>query len=346
LKIIISVSVHFSINPTFFTIRQKFRVTKYIFILLLYKNLDSTLKMSKITGEIQQSFKKGSLLTKLIYINVGLFVPFWFIDLFSESFIGNWIAVQANFHDLLFRPWTPITYMFTHTTFLHLLFNMLTLFWFGKIFLQFLHQKQLFAVYVLGGIFGGLLHVVANEFLPYPAPAIGASAAVMAVVLATAAYRPEHPIHLIFIGAVKLKYVALVMIVLDLMGLASNMSIAKMDGVAHMAHLGGALYGLWFGYKIGKGKDITASFNRLMDKYVVMFTSSKTERNRSSMKAQKSQPSRKPPGRDPGNPDWEYRDRQRSDEAELNRILDKISEKGYTNLTDAEKEFLFKQKKD
>ncbi len=305
----------------------------------------SSKKMSKITGEIQQSFKKGSLLTKLIYINVGLFVPLWFIDLFSATFIGKWFAVQANFQDLVFRPWTLVTYMFTHVQFLHLLFNMLTIYWFGKIFLEFLHQKQLFAVYVMGGIFGGLIHVAANEFLPYPAPAIGASASAMAIVLAVAAYRPEHPIHLLFIGAVKLKYVAIVMIVLDLMGLASNLSMAKMDGVAHMAHLGGALYGLWFGFRIAKGKDITLGFNKLMDKLTVMFTSSKTERNRSAMKAQKSQPSQKTPGRDTENPDWKYRDRQRSDETELNRILDKISAKGYTNLTDAEREFLFKQKK-
>ncbi len=306
--------------------------------------------MSRISEEIKHSFKRGSLLTKLIYINVGLFVPLWFIDLISSTFIAEWIAVQPNFKLLLFRPWTIITYMFTHVQFLHLLFNMLWLFWFGRIFAEYLRPKQLFAVYVMGGIVGGLIHVLSNEFLTYPASAIGASASVMAIVLAISAYRPDHLLHLIFVGPVKLKYLAIIAVVIDLMGLASNMSIEKMDGVAHTAHLGGALYGLWFGYQMRKGKDITRGFNRLMDSLVVLVSGTKSERKRNNMKVQRNITPRNTvkttPGRDTANPDMDYNARKKSSEAELNRILDKISASGYNSLSDSDKDFLFRLKKD
>lgn len=304
--------------------------------------------MSKLAEEIKESFKRGSLLTKLIYINAGLFIPFWFIDLFSQSFIGNWIAVQPTFGELLFRPWTPITYMFTHTAFFHLLFNMLWLFWFGQLFMRFLRGKQLFAVYILGGLFGALFHVLSNEFLPVKAPAIGASASVMAVVLAVASYRPDYTINLIFIGQVKLKYLAIIAVVLDIMGVAANMSAGKMDGVAHMAHLGGALYGLWFGFAMRKNKDITRKFNNFMDEAVAMFSSSSSDRNRRKMKSNSSKFGfKQKPGRDiyAEDPDIDFNRRKNEDENELNRILDKINKSGYESLSKKEKEFLFKQRK-
>ncbi len=301
-----------------------------------------------IADELRASFKKGSILTKLIYINAGLFIPLWFIDLFFPDLI-LWLAVPVSFGELLFRPWTLITYMFVHVSFLHMLFNVLWLFWFGKLFMQFMHGKQLLAVYLLGGIFGGLIHLIANTFLPVAAPAIGASAAVMAIVLAVATFKPDYQLYLMFVGPVKIKYLAMIAVALDLMGTASNLRAGMGDGVAHFAHLGGALYGLWFGYEMKKGKDITRQFNNFLDSLATIFTSSKADRKRSKMKVvskntNKRTRKRQRPGRDAQDVDWEYNEKKFAEEAELNRILEKISQDGYSALTEREKKFLFEQK--
>ena len=226
-----------------------------------------------IYDELKESFKKGSVLTRLIYINLALFVVVKLIQvvffLFSPGgagtfFIIDWLAVPANVSDLLTRPWTVFTYMFYHEGFLHILFNILWLFWFGRIFLEYLDENKLVGVYLLGGLAGAALYILSfnlfpafSEVLPV-SRALGASAAVLAVVISISVYVPNYTINLIFIGPVRLKYIAAFMIVLDLI------SIAGSNAGGHIAHLGGALFGWLFIRQYRKGRDLTKSINILL----------------------------------------------------------------------------------
>lgn len=301
--------------------------------------------MSKFLNDLKILYKNGSIITKIIFINVASFVALLLISLFSKT-LEKYLSVPGTFSELIFQPWSLVTYMFLHGGFMHLLMNMLWLFWFGAIFLTFFNNKQFLAVYLIGGFAGAFLHLGVNELLPETSQVgiIGASAAVMSLVFAVSAYKPDYIIHLLFIGPVKIKYLAMVAFAIDVIGLLGNFKAGQAisDGVAHFAHIGGAAYGLWFAYRIKRGKDITASFNRILDELVTLFSKkNKHERNRAKMKIDRKFDKFQKPGRD--NSDIEdYNNTQK----ELNRILDKISKHGYPSLTKEEKEFLFKQKKE
>jgi len=153
---------------------------------------------------------------------------------------------------LLTRLWTPITYMFVHEGFLHLLFNMLWLYWFGKIFLQYFSGRSLGSLYVLGGLAGALLYIVAFNTIPYYVNMgngwmIGASAAVMAIVMGTAFYRPDLQLYLFLLGPIKIVYIAIFAFVLDFLSLGN----ASNPG-GHVAHIGGALLGYLFAVQYKK----------------------------------------------------------------------------------------------
>ncbi len=295
--------------------------------------------MNNISQEIKNSFNRGSMLTKLIYLNVGIFLLVFIVSIFFKDF-ANWLSVPGDFKTLLYRPWTIITYMFVHEGFLHILFNLLWLFWFGKMFLTYFNDKQLLAVYLLGGFAGALFHMGINYFLPANQQVfiLGASAAVMSVVFAVVAYKPDYVINLIFIGPVKIKYVGLVALILDLMGLIGNLKGGfATDGVAHIAHLGGSAFGLWFGYSIKKGKDITRFFNNFLNNFFTLFTFN--NKSKRYMKTRKRDKFSTPKS------DWVYNADKAASQREIDRILEKISKKGYDSLTKKEKETLFKQKK-
>ena len=155
--------------------------------------------------------------------------------------------------------------MFLHSSFLHILLNLLWLFWFGKIFLEYLDQKKLLSVYLLGGLAGGALFILSYNVFPVfkenlaISIALGASAAVMAIVMTISFYVPDYSIRLLFLGNLKLKYLAIAVIVIDIM------SIQGGNAGGHIAHLGGAIFGIIYASQIRKGKDISKGFNRFMD---------------------------------------------------------------------------------
>ena len=289
--------------------------------------------------EIKRKFIKGSILTKLIYINVAAFVLVWFVSLFYSNF-ETWFSLPGSFKSLIYKPWTIVSYMFMHGGFWHLLMNMLWVFWFGTIFLRYFNAKQLLAVFILGGFAGAALHLGANFLLHLNIGIVGASAAAMAIVFAVASYKPNFIIHLLFIGPVKIKYIALVAFVLDIMGIAGNLSsnFAVGDGVAHIAHIGGAFYGLWFGYEMKKSKDITRGFNSFLDSlvswYNSMFKKSMKVSRNTTNKFEKPKSSK----------DYVDYETEADNNDKINKILDKISKSGYNSLTKKEKEFLFNQK--
>lgn len=286
---------------------------------------------------IKETFRQGSNLTKLIYINLGVFLLIKLLGVFyfffgidpSGSFsLAYWLSVPADVSELLHRPWSVFSYMFLHQEFLHILFNMLWLYWFGKIFLAYLDQKKLLSIYLIGGLTGAALYIFAYNIFPVfeaarpVSIALGASASVMAIVLATAVYVPNHTVHLIFLGPVKIKHIAIFSIVLDIL------SIPTGNAGGHIAHLGGAFYGWLFIYELRKGKDISSGFNLAMDWFFSLFKGKR--RMRVSYKNTQKMT------------DQEYNKKKKQDQERLNEILEKISKSGYDSLTREEKEILFK----
>lgn len=236
-----------------------------------------------------------------------------------ESFVREYAGFPAMLSKLPIRFYTIITYQFFHDGFFHLLFNMLWLYWMGRIFLDFLKPRQFHFIYLTGGCAGALIYLLAYNIFPVFALAtasgatiIGSSASVMAIVVATATLLPDYSIRLMFLGDVKLKYLAIAYIVLDIIGIAS----ANAGG--SFAHIGGALFGFCYIKLLKKGTDWSNLFKR-----------------KSKLKVVKNESAGKNPKR-----------RTVSvDQKEIDAILDKISQSGYDKLTTEEKETLFKASK-
>jgi hypothetical protein len=208
---------------------------------------------------------------------------------------------------------------------------MLWLYWFGKLFIYFIGEKKLLSVYIYGGLTGAAIFILMFNIVPIFAPFVGspmlgASAAIMAIVMAVSFYQPDYEINLMFIGPVKLKYVALVTIALDLLYVFSS------NSGGHLAHLGGALFGYLYSREYKKGHDLSIGFNRFFGKIINIFSPDK--------KLKVVYRSGNVP-RD----DMDYNKLRKDNEVLLNKILDKISKHGYGSLTKDEKEFLFKQSK-
>lgn len=222
--------------------------------------------------KVRAWWRTASMLEALIAINVVVFVVLRLIMtaqlLFNVPGDGlmRWVELPSQPATLLSRPWTVITYMFAHVDFLHILFNMLWFYWLGRIFMDYFHPKQLASLYVMGGLGGAALYLLAYNLLPVfshqPSFLLGASASILAIVVATAAYVPDYKIGLLFIGPVSLKWVAGITVLLDFL------SIGSANSGGHIAHLGGALMGLWFGLSIARGTDITRPVTRLLDAIV------------------------------------------------------------------------------
>ena len=296
-----------------------------------------------LADEIKQAYRKGDVLFRLIYINVVVFVlirlGFVFYRLFTSGVsltelqifytdnVLKYLEVPSRLDELLARPWTVITYMFTHFSFMHILFNMLVLYWFGRIFLQYLTGRQLLTTYLIGGLAGAFLYLIfLNGFpglrIPLGVTMLGASAAIMAIVIAISAYAPDYTLNLLFIGPVKLKYIALFYIVLDVLMIASD------NSGGNIAHLGGAMYGLLFTSQFKKGRDPGKWLNRMLDFLFNLFR----PRPKLNVTYRKNAPHIS---------DFDYNKSKVAQQKEIDRILDKIARAGYESLTKQEKEILF-----
>ena len=288
--------------------------------------------MDGIITNLKRSFLAGSILKKLIFINIAIFILIRLLGILLLLFnlqdfpILLYLQLPASPMALLSRPWTLFSYMFTHFEFLHILFNMLWLYWFGELFLQVFNERQLGGLYVLGGLAGALLFVVSYNLFPYFQEVasfsflMGASASVMAIVFAISFYRKEIEIHLLLFGRIKLIYLALFTFVIDLLAMTSD------NAGGHIAHIGGALFGIWFASRYAQGKDLTAPINRLIDKLV-------------NLGKRKPKMSVTYGGR--SNKDWEYNARKQQQAANIDAILDKLKRSGYGSLSADEKKQLF-----
>lgn len=280
------------------------------------------------------SFWQNSTLLRLIYANFAVFVGIKILYLVSWLFQTStspnqwaldWMSVPASIGSLIFKPWTVISYMFLHLDFWHIFSNMLWLYFLGQLFVEFLGSKKLWTVYIAGGLAGALLYIfffnvfpVFREVMPI-SKALGASASVMAIVVAIGTYAPDFSIRLLFLGNVKLKYIALFWVAFDLF------SISNSNSGGHIAHLGGAVLGYLFARQWKQGKDIT-SWVDSSTLYLQALFSNRSKKMKVSYRNNKS-------------PKTATRS---ADQAEVDMILDKISKSGYDSLSKTEKDILFR----
>jgi membrane associated rhomboid family serine protease len=291
--------------------------------------------------ELGRFFRSKALLPRLILINAGIWLAIGIMRVFSyllnvpdsslTNFIVDYLALPAKPENLLVRPWTIFTYMFLHIDFFHVLFNMLWLFWFGKIFLEFLKSGQLLAIYLLGGFSGGALFVLFYNIFPVfeksldQSVALGASASVMAIVTAISLYVPGYSVPLLLLGRIKIFYIALFLFILDFFMIRSE------NAGGHIAHIGGALFGLSYMLIRRKGINFKGfwNFSGLRN---LIFNWKKYRSGRLS----DSEPYQRPLS------DEEYNERRAERQKRIDEILDKISKSGYESLSKEEKDLLFR----
>jgi len=286
--------------------------------------------------DIKNTFRKGNSLIRLIYANIAVFLVISIIGIIGYLIVNpaisdraiRFLSVPSSLNTLLVKPWTLFTYMFTHKELLHILVNMLWLYWFGMIFLEYFDQKKLVAVYILGGLAGALTYVLSYNIFPAFAavveesiPLLGASASVMAIVIAIAAYVPDYTVMLFLFGRVRIKYIAIVIFILT-----SILDFSVNSG-GKLAHIGGALFGYLFTVTYRQGHDITRWLNRIIDRIVTLFKPGKKLRVTYKKPAD----------------DYEYNKVKAQHQDQINKILDKISKGGYDSLTSEEKDLLFRE---
>lgn len=296
--------------------------------------------MADFISNIKYRFKTASMLMRFIYINAAVFLVLRILGIFSffggadiMSFLA-YVELPSSFSLLTGRVWTIITYMFAHYDVMHFLFNMLVLYWFGIIFLEFFSPRHFCGLYITGGIGGALLYIISYSIIPTFSGSIGwligASASIMAIIIAVAMKVPNYRLNLLFFGPVSLKWIAIVYVAIDLLSINGN----NMGG--HIAHIGGALTGALFTLALMRGVDITRPVNSVIDFFANL--GGKIKALQFKQKAKPNTNSRKTSSRqDPTNGSG----MSKEDEQTLDIILDKIKKSGYTSLTADEKKRLF-----
>jgi membrane associated rhomboid family serine protease len=284
---------------------------------------------------------------KLIAVNVIAFVLFFFLKTlaflfsFEVDFILEWLVFPKEPGEFLFKPWSIITYAFLHSGLWHLLSNMLILYFSGVYFLTYFSPKKLLNFYFLGGIFGALVYMASYNLFPAfqgmgKSYLIGASAAVMSILVGIATHIPHMRVRLILLGSIKLWWIAAFLVVLDVI----QIPISNPGG--HLAHLGGAGFGYLYARQLGKGNNIASGFEKLLDWIASLFSSNSGSGRKSNLKTVHK---RKSTGSTSGRNSAGIRNKK-EEQARIDAILDKIGKSGYDSLTKQEKDYLFNAGKD
>jgi len=285
-----------------------------------------------IIDDIKEQFQRpNNALVKLILINVIVYLFDCLLYVISK--LGGMDALfdavylqqtlPNNWHDLLYKPWTLVAYFFTHDipSPLHVLFNMMGLYWFGMVVQDLIGSKRLTSLYLLGGLVAGLVFLVVTNHIPpfsehlRPGGIVGASGCVYAIVIAAAVLAPDYKFYMILLGPVKISYIAIFYLFISFIGTVGS------NAGGNIAHLGGALMGYVFIRQLKKGNDLGRFFYAIQDQVKILF------RRKSPIKVtyknEHAQPSAK------------------IKQAEIDAILDKISRSGYESLSKEEKRKLF-----
>jgi len=274
--------------------------------------------------------KDDNGLVKIILINVIVFVSISILEVFItlsgggvifKTFINN-LMLPASFTTFILQPWSLISYFFLHLSFGHILWNMLFLYWFGKIIHDNIGNNAVISLYVLGGIVGGLSYMALFNIIPFYGDRVsdslmlGASAGVFSIVAGSATLLPNYTFYLLFLGPIRIKYIALFYILL------SFLDVTGSNAGGEIAHLGGALIGYLFIRQLQNGINMGDGVIKIINLF----------NTKPYSKAEKKE---------------QKREEQKSDisQDEIDKILDKISDSGYSSLSKKEKEKLFNASK-
>ncbi len=284
-----------------------------------------------ILDDLKMQYKMGGFEQKVIYWNCGVFLlSILFFYRFRLGFFEfpTWIALSSNASEVVYTPWTFLTYFFFHAGFFHLLFNMIVLNFAGRIFLTFFNQKQFLGLYLLSGIFSGLIFILFYSVLTVgnSSSIVGASGAIMAILVATATYSPFMNLRLLLIGNVKLWQFTFVILLLDLIQIFTE------NTGGHIAHLSGALFGFIYIKLLVNGIDLSKGITFIFDKLATLSQPKKTTPFKKVHRNYNTKPTEKVSK-------IVTKDKTQQ---QIDEILDKISKSGYDSLTKEEKEFLFK----
>ena len=279
---------------------------------------------------LKYRFKNAGIVEQLIYVNLAVFLLVFITNTFGFLFQSNnnllveWFSLPANFDEFLYKPWTIITYGFLHTSFLHILLNLVALFYIGHLFKQYFTSKQLLNFYLLGTLFGGIIFIASYNFFPAlqrvadNSVLLGASAGISAIFIGIATYIPNYQLKFPLIGFVKLWTLACIWIAIDIIQIPAG------NAGGHLAHIGGAIFGFLY---------VVRASNKELEilKPLKKFFEKKEKPLKTVYKS----------GKKPTKNNYKKSENQ----AEIDNILDKISKSGYDTLTKSEKDFLFKQGK-
>jgi len=329
--------------------------------------------LQSIWDDVRREFSFGNMINRIIIVNVVMFMVVNLMWVFMKGFPG-WSGEGTNLYTdliglisgsylwkhMLFKPWTAITYMFVHEGLLHLLFNMLYLFWFGRIFGDLLGDRRVLPLYLMGGLAGFVAFFLAFSLFNIETVnsdlIIGASGAVVCILTATGIFAPDYGINLLFLGTIRLKYIVFFAVFAQVIGLG------RVDNIGGtFAHIGGIVMGIMFAFYLRRGSDLTEPFQNglawIRNKWNALLAPSKEHpkpgpraayRGGRSVKetAAKARPSfMRKAGGTGASESTKRTNAPRSGmthQEELDAILDKIKDKGYNSLTKEEKDFLFR----
>ncbi|UPZ15943.1 rhomboid family intramembrane serine protease [Flavobacterium humidisoli] len=282
-----------------------------------------------ILDDLKLQYRLGGIAMRVMYWNIACFiVSLIFFYNYSNGLFDfpSWVALSSDPQVFMFKPWTLLTYAFFHDGFLHLLFNMMVLNFASSLFLTYFTQKQYLGLYLLSALFAGVAFALSFYLSNIGGSIVGASAAIMAILVATTTYSPLMNVRLFLFGNVKLWHITAVIIILDLM----QFRLGNMGG--HISHLAGAFFGFIYIKLLQNGIDLSTIVSKTLDFFANLFKKSPTT---PFTKVHKNY--RKPTEKTTSRIVTKDKTQQQIDE-----ILDKISQSGYDCLTKEEKEFLFK----
>lgn len=302
--------------------------------------------MASAFSELKSFYNRNGIVVRILLINIFIYAAWLFIGIIGKLSKTNiayeimyYLSASSDIKVLLTKPWTIVSYMFAHFDFLHILFNMLMFYFAGQFFITLMGSKKLISTYIIGSLFGLILFIFCYNIFPALTPYVGghingASAAVMAIFVALGTYAPNAPVRVFFFGPFKMIYLVLLFVLVDFARLSSSLDLANPtigNAGGWIAHIGGAIYGAWFGMSFRQGKDISKWYDKLMDWFRNLF------KPKPKMKVYSY--SKKPVS------DEKYNDLKLEKQKKIDRILDKISKSGYESLSKEEKDFLFNASK-
>ena len=281
-----------------------------------------------ILDDLKLQYRTGGMVQKLIFWNLGIFIVFsllgFFLKLSNSSFnYFEYLALSSVFSSYILKFWTIFTYMFFHVDFWHLFWNVVVLWFSSRYFLYYFTEKQLTSVYFCGGFFAGLVYLVYYQFVEVNTQLIGASGAILAILMAVTVSAPYTQVRIFSLDFIKLWHVSFIILFLDVIEMPFN------NFGGHLAHLGGAFFGFIYIKLLQSGYDVTKPFSVLVDFLVNLF------------KPKKKTPFKKVHRNTTKKAVNSFSEKDIT-QKQIDDILDKISKSGYDSLTKEEKEFLFK----